>query len=348
MRELDFFDYYDRFIKASETGRRTLPNGKRLSKGTIENYENTRRLLDRFVKEKQFILRLRIINGNNRRILTSEMNYWKKFYLKFTTFLYRDLGHFDNYVGSNIKNIRTFFMYLRRDLQLNVGDYYKKFHVRKEEIPIVVMLPEQLSFLIYNEAFNQSLSYRLRETKDFFVFGCTVGLRFSDLVGLTMKNIRASGENWYLAVKSRKTGSDSLVKLPEYARLIARRYHRKYQKLLPPFNKSNLNKYLKQLGELAGFSQVLGKERGRQGKSKHLLLGAREYRFCDLMTSHTMRRTAVTTLLSLGVPEPVVRRVTGHGVNSKEFYRYVMFAQQFIDQSTEQAFERLKPSTAFS
>lgn len=348
MRELDFFFYYDRFIKASETGKRTSPNGKRLSKGTIRNYGCTRKLLERFAQEKKFMLRVKVINTNNKRILTGEMNYWRKFYLRFTTFMYKDLGLFDNYVGSNIKNIRTFFTYLRRDLQLNVGDYHRRFYVKKEEVPIVVVLPEQLSFLIYDEEFDQSLPHRLRETKDFFVFGCAVGLRFSDLVNLTMKNILVNDDNWYLSVKSRKTRSESLVKLPEYARVIAYRYHKKYQKLLPPFNKSNLNKYLKKLGELAGFSQVIGKERDQQGKSRRMLLGGKEYRFCDLMTSHTMRRTAVTTLLSLGVPEPVVRRITGHSVNSKEFYRYVMFAQQFIDQSTEKAFEKLKPAATYS
>ena len=66
------------------------------------------------------------------------------------------------------------------------------------------------------------------------------------------------------------------------------------------------------------------------------------YRFCDLVTTHTMRRTAITTMLSLGVPEQVVRKISGHSAMSKEFFRYVAFAQSYQDQETSRMFEKLK------
>ena len=54
-----------------------------------------------------------------------------------------------------------------------------------------------------------------------------------------------------------------------------------------------------------------------------------------------MRRTAITTMLSLGVPEQVVRKISGHSASGKEFYRYVLWAQTYQDLEMEKMFVSL-------
>ena len=54
-----------------------------------------------------------------------------------------------------------------------------------------------------------------------------------------------------------------------------------------------------------------------------------------------MRRAAITTMLSLGMPEQAVRKISGHAPGSKEFYRYVLFAQTYQDEETEKMFAKL-------
>jgi intergrase/recombinase len=54
-----------------------------------------------------------------------------------------------------------------------------------------------------------------------------------------------------------------------------------------------------------------------------------------------MRRTAVTTMLILGMPENVVRKISGHAVGSKAFYRYVNFAQGYMDEEIDKVHEKL-------
>jgi len=44
-----------------------------------------------------------------------------------------------------------------------------------------------------------------------------------------------------------------------------------------------------------------------------------------------MRRTAITTMLILGMPEHVVRKISGHAADGKAFYRYVNFVQSYLD-----------------
>jgi integrase len=344
-KEIPFFTLYQKFMQDSRRGRRLQPNGKRISPGTVAGYDYTHRLLGKFCIEKKFELRIRPLRRLTTRELETEKNYWKKFYKKFTDYMYEDCGFFDNYVGLNVKNLRTFFNYLNKDLTLGMGDFHKTFYVRKEEIAIFPLMPEELNFLIYNKTFEDTLTPRLQQVKDFFVFGCTVALRFSDLAALTPANVREVAGQHYLVVRSVKTNTDTLVKLPDYATAIIHKYSKQKKKLLPSFNKVNLNKYIKQLLEQAGFTQPVHLTRGKRGKTTELKTGLADrktYRFCDVATTHTMRRTAITTMLSLGVPEPVVRKISGHAPGSKEFYRYVFWAQTYQDQEVDKMFARLE------
>lgn len=344
-KELDFFSLFDRFISDSQRGRRLQPNGKKIGPDTIQNYVYTRKLLHEFCEFSGISLRIRPMRLLNHRDLQAEKNYWKKFYRRFTDFLYNNCGHFDNYVGQNIKILKAFFNYVNKELHPGAGDFHKLFYVRNEEIAIHPVLPEELNFLIYDKSFEDSLSPRMQEVKDFFVFGCTVALRLSDLLRLKRANLRENAGQYYLAVRSQKTATDSLVRLPDYAVDIVKKYRKSKTRLLPSFNKVNLNKYIKELLELAGFTQPVGKTREKRGKRLELARNGsrgKTYRFCDVASTHTMRRTAITTMLSLGMPEQLVRKISGHAPGSKEFYRYVLWAQTYQDQETEKVFERLK------
>ena len=250
----DFFNLYERFINDSKRGKRLQPNGKRISAGTVQNYYYTSLLLRRFCHEKKFDLRIRSVKRLNQRQLNTEKNYWKKFYKQFSDYLYNELGYFDNYIGATMKNIRTFFGYLNKDIALHTGEFHKFLYVRKEEIAIFPLLPEELNFLVHDKTFEAGLQPRMKEVKDFFVFGCTVALRFSDLVSLQKSNVRMVNGQYYLAVRSVKTSTDTLIKLPGYAIEIVQRYHKLKKRLLPKFNVVNLNKYIKFLLEQAGFT----------------------------------------------------------------------------------------------
>lgn len=335
---------YEKFINDSKKGKRLQPNGKPVTAGTLQNYYYSFLVLKRFATEKQFHLRIKPVRRLNARELAAERNYWKKFYKRFTAYLYDERGYFDNYAGVTIKNIKTFFNYLNKELALGIGDFHKLFYVRKEEIAIFPLMPEELHFLIHDEAFEKSLSPRMKEVKDFFVFGCTVALRFSDLLALKKSNIRTANGQYYLAVRSVKTATDSLVKLPSYAIAIVQRYEKLKKRLLPKFNIVNLNKYIKLLLEQAGFTQPVHITRSRRGvavEQKNQKTDQQKLRFSDVATTHTMRRTAITTMLSLGVPEQVVRKISGHSASGKEFYRYTLWAQTYQDEETEKMFAKL-------
>ncbi len=114
LKELNVLELYQKFVTNSTNGKRTQPNGKKLSSGTIANYQFTYKHLQNFCIAQKQTLRVKPIKYLTKRELATESNYWKKFYKKFTDYLYTDCNCFDNYVGLCIKNLRVFFNYPRR------------------------------------------------------------------------------------------------------------------------------------------------------------------------------------------------------------------------------------------
>ena len=224
-----------------------------------------------FSSDTKFELRICDSSKLDKRELTSEKSYWKKFYQKFTDFLYKKGCH-DNYVGANIKVIRVFFNYLKNDKDMNTGDFQRLFYVRKEEIEIFVLSPDQLKFLIHDKEFEKILIPSYKRIKDIFVFGCSIGLRYSDIFLLTNKNFERIDGEWYLKLKSKKTKTFSFVKLSAYAIIIFQRYTTLNNKatLFGKTSLFNFNKSLKHIGELAGFHCPYRNFKRKAGKNATL------------------------------------------------------------------------------
>lgn len=338
--EIELIPLFMEFVSASKSGKRLKRDGSVFSSGTIESYSIVLKELSAFQSETGFYLRIRVSNKLSSRQLAVEKRYWERFYRKYTDHLYA-IGVYDNYVGSHIKIIKTFFSYLKHEKLLAIGEFYRNFYIRSEKVPIIVFTQEQLKFLISDNLFTESLPAHLRQAKDVLVFGSTVGLRYSDLSRLTRTNLEKVHGHTYLKVRSVKTKTETVVKLPDYALEILAKY-KGLKTLLPMVSKGRMNKNIKEICQLAGWTHVIGKSRSRKGRSRAVKAKQGPARFCDLVTTHTMRKTAITTLLILGVPEQVVRKISGHAIGSKEFYKYVHFSQHYIDTETDLAFRQLR------
>jgi len=335
---------FKQFIKETETGKRLKKNGERIKPQSIENYKYVLNNLIQFSSDTKFELRICDASRLTKKEFLTEKNYWKKFYQKFTEYLYKKGCH-DNYVGANIKTIRVFFNYLKNDKDFHTGDFQRLFYIRKEEIEIFVLSPEQLRFLIHDNEFENSLTPTQKWIKDVFVFGCTTGLRFSDIFLLTNKNFEKTENDFYLKIKSQKTKTFTSIKLPSYAIEIYQKYRQKDSKstVFGKISLFNFNKSLKKIGELANLTDTIEVSREKQGKVQKITrkTDKTKNRFCDKMSSHMMRRTAITTLLILGMPEHLVRKISGHSSASNSFNRYVHHAQSYMDKEIEKVHGKL-------
>lgn len=340
LKKHDLILLFQRFINDSKSGKRLKKNGERITKGTIDNYNYVLKNLIQFKTECNFDLYVYESKKLNKDQVKSEKKYWKKFYTQFTDFMYKK-GCFDNYVGATIKTIRVFFNYLKTEKDFFIGEFHKSFYVRKQEIEIHVLNPEQLKFLIYDSNFEKTLTLPQRTVKDMFVFGCATGLRFSDLSLLTIKNIEVINNEYYLKIKSKKTKTFSSIKLPEFAVVIIKKFktRRSSAKLFPKYDLANFNEILKRIGEKAGWTNEIHTTREVKGISK--TDKKKKKRFCDQMSSHMMRRTAITTMLVFGMPEHLVKKISGHSQTSASFNRYVHYAQSYLDTEMDKVHEKL-------
>ena len=136
-----------------------------------------------------------------------------------------------------------------------------------EEIPVHTLLPEQLSFLINDAAFQLSLTQALRNTKAIFILGCTVALRFSDLMNMRASDVEKVNSAYYLVIKSIKTEATTRIKLPQYAVQILKEFMLRQsgkKQLLPPISKSQFNKNIRALGKQAGWTHDVCRTRTRR------------------------------------------------------------------------------------
>lgn len=335
---------FAKFLKANDRNKRTMLGGRTLSSGTKLNYKLLYDRLVEFESQTGFDLSVTSFSVNNKRVFNQQKRYYEKLYKAFTDYLYKERNQFDNTVGANIKHLKVFYKWLNQEEGVFTGEFYKKFYIWKEEIPIVVLQPEQLNFLINDKDFHESLTPTLQRAKDIFVFGCTVALRVSDLLNIKKTSLEVGESHTYLRTISKKTGTFTKIALPQYAVDIIARNKSRNTRIFRPIGSSNLNKYIKEIAELAGWTEVYPKIRRKRGKPITIYRegkSGKHYRFCDLISTHTMRRTAITTMLNLGVDEGNVRKVSGHSPGSIEFYKYVKYSQKQVDSQLEMMHRKL-------
>lgn len=175
------------------------------------------------------------------------------------------------------------------------------------------------------------------------MFGCTVALRVSDLMSLKRKHLLMNGSDTFLLLNTQKTNTTVKIPLPQYLIDIIKKYSNKNGSyILPRLSITNLNIQFKKLIQKAGWVEPLVKVISKQGRLVEMKKeNGRTWKFYEHITAHTMRRTAITTLLILGVPELAVRKISGHAPGSKEFYKYVSIAQDYLNKEVKNAHIKL-------
>ncbi len=329
---------FQKFISDSRKGKRLQPSGTRIKQSTINFYDFVYLHLKHIESLQKTPIKLIIPTGNNKRDLQKEVKYWKNIYSQLFDYLYNERNCHDNYISSVVKNIKAFFNYLRKDRLINVPEYVYKIQIKKSESAVLALSVEQLKFLIYDKPFEALLNDAEKTIKDIFVFGCTVALRQSDLFAIKYSNIENVNESTYLNVISKKTNSISKVKLPEYAIDILQKYKKsKTKTIFSPMSLNWFNVNLKRIAQKANWTEEIQLHKTQQGVVKKQ--NKQVVRLCDILSSHFMRRTAITTMIILGMNESLVRQISGHASNSKEFYRYVKYAQTYIDNEINKVHE---------
>jgi integrase len=332
------------FIADSAAGRRNKFGGKSLGHRRLWQYRHVLGLIKQYKELSNAKLLIQLPVRNGTACVQSQIRYWQRFHRLFTRFLYTTRGYCDNTVAGIFRVIRSVFNYLVHSKGLPVGGYSQEFTVTAAQHHPVVLLPEQVHQLIYDQQWYNELPPHLKRVRNIAAVGCTTGLRFTDLMNLQRKHLHQAAGQYYLRLQAHKTNTELCLPLPSYCVEIMLHYSRQRGGyLLPRLSNTNLNLQLKKLGRAAGWTEPTPRYRhvrGRRKEVKHT--NGQPYRFYEHITAHTLRRTAISTLLMLGVTEAVVRTISGHAPGSREFYRYVKLAQSYTNTQVWSAHERLR------
>jgi integrase len=169
---------------------------------------------------------------------------------------------------------------------------------------------------------------RLDKARAWFLLACYTGLRYSDLVSIQPQHLRPATDKLptHLRLTAKKTRAVVNVPLSAPALTIVSRLLAgelasvKSQPITNPV----LNRFLKELGQLAGIDSPVEVIRYRGGIAD--VTTCPKY---EKLTVHTARRTFVTLNLGKGMSAEFVMKLTGH-TSYKSFQRYVNLTPQRV------------------
>jgi len=187
------------------------------------------------------------------------------------------------------------------------------FTMPAEDIDTAIYLTTDEILKIYNLKFDRAIEARIR-VRDYFVFGCLTGLRFTDIQranGLTVKDN-------VLHMNTRKKGNTVMIPLNPVAMEIWGRYGGNFR----TYYTHDFNATLKRICKLAGLNEKVLWTGTRGGKK----LQIEKYKW-DMCTSHTMRRSFATNAYKAGVPAISIMRITGHKTEAS-FMKYIRLTNE--------------------
>ncbi|MFY0625625.1 MAG: phage integrase SAM-like domain-containing protein [Reichenbachiella sp.] len=277
-----------------------------LSPATIKKYNQVKSLIEKYQSHMGVVLTFYNINA--------------KFQDQFLQYSYKILKHHDNTVGRNIGHIRSIVKWAY-DQSLHTSEGYKdlkKFSVDSDQMALT--LEEVMT--LYNHQFELN-----KHTKavDLFLIGVFSGQRVSDY-SVFDKNDYQEG---YITKRSKKTNVRG--EIPVDSNPFLKSLLEKYDWDIPRISDQKLNEYIKEACKIAKINAPFKYQRSR-GVEKTQIVKAK----CDLVSTHTARRTFIT----LAIPEmgyKKVMKITGI-LKVETLLKYEQADRKSIDSAIKKVF----------
>ena len=236
---------------------------------------------------------------------------------KLVEYLRNEKGLRNTTIDKNLKFVKWFLRWANKhesEVNKSAMEYKPLLKGTDGKIKKVIFLTKDELLNLYHLDIDPSKAY-LQRVRDVFCFCCFSGLRHGD--GFNLK--KSNDKGTYIEFVTEKTHETLIVQLNKYSRAILDKYKDvpfEKGKALPVISNQKANDYLKELGQLAGLNDLetivyyKGNQRIEETYPKHALL-----------TTHCGRKTFVTNLIYMGVPDNIIKDWTGHKDN-KSFEAY--------------------------
>jgi integrase len=284
-----FFQLVDRFISGE-----IKTKGKDKSPGTLKNYTTAKLHLQAFQKYTKSKITFDKIDLS--------------FFYSYVSFLKSKENLGQNSIAKNIKTLKV-FMGEAVDLGLtnNMQFKHKKFAVQEDQTDAVYLTDKEIS-KIYR--LDLSENKKLERAKDLFVFGCYVGLRFSDYSTIKPENIVNIEEEQFIKIVTTKTKELVIIPCNPTVLQIFEKYKDSHNSLPRSYSNQKFNEYIKEVCEKAELNET-----GR-------LATDLEKKLYECVSSHTARRSFCTNLYLDGFPTIEIMKISGHKTETS-FLKYI-------------------------
>lgn len=168
-----------------------------------------------------------------------------------------------------------------------------------------------------------SLRPSLERVRDLFLIGVYSGQRFSDYSVFEKSDLQGG----MIIKRSEKTERDSFIPLHDKLKALLEKYDWK----LPHISGQKFNPHIREVCRKARILDEI-KKINYIGNKKEILY----YQKCDMVSSHTARRTFITLSSERGIPDHIIMKITGIR-DPKTLVKYKKTNQQTVTDFVNQA-----------
>lgn len=298
LKGITLFEYLEKFISDSVSGRRLI-NGGKVNLRTIQRYKTTETLLKDFKKVYK------------RQINFEEIDI--DFYKDFNAYMAEKRNYTPATMGKHISTMKTFLREATDEgINLNLKFQSKAFKVVETVSDNIALTENELIDMF---SLDLSKNQRLERVRDLFIVGANTGLRFSDFTDIQPENIKKDEKGEYIDIIQFKTKERVIVPLNDIALTILKKYNNQFPKAI---SNQKFNAYLKEVAELTPSLQ--------ETETLAIIKGGKSYeesfKRWELVSTHTARRSFATNAYERGVPSLSIMAITGHKTE-KSFVGYI-------------------------
>ncbi len=292
-----FLDYLEHFISNSATKRVQGYGTVGLAHNTVRTYKS----LFRIVKVYEF-------EKSERLYLNSIDKYTAE---SFTRFLKIEKQYSDNYCGQLLKLLKIILRDAEKSgLEVHpYSNYIESFKQKSSDRILHVLNPVEIKTLkelqYIPEAYQDSYKWLL--------IGLCIGQRVSDLLKLTLNNLRKAPTGLYIDIVQQKTKKAVTVGVadPLVIQLLENKFPKRVSQVV-------FNKQIKSLCKMAGIDELVSGFKNNPKTRRKEVVSAPKYEF---VTSHIMRRSFASNYYGK-IETPLLMNITGHSKEST-FLTYI-------------------------
>jgi len=280
------------------------------SVGTLQTYTTTYNKLVQFQKSTNYPLHYETIN--------------EEFYYKFLTYLRKPIkgkngrkdkvGLLNNSVDKHIKTLKIF---MKDTLIQNKhhNNAFQSFQRTRDKTDYVVLEADELRKLLYEYKPDNKKHEIIR---DAFIFGCSTGLRFSDIIKLTKGNfiitrddknniLQEAADSYINISNDKKTKTHLAIPLNNFICKMIDKYNIENEELtFLKHSNQTFNKEIKKICKAAGITKEVTISKLKNTELIETTKPKYEY-----VSSHTMRRSFIS-VLSKTTEISNIQAITGH------------------------------------